>query len=104
MARISADRAYCPPFQFGEMLAGCALQRRDGELFRGSAISTWSGFGKLSPLEVALVSLGAHGFGPRDIASVVWTAAYKEASELRDSDKALLSTLAPDADFVAVEH
>merc|ERR1712046_349904 len=99
LARISAERAYCP--HYGEKLAGCALRTRQDVLFAGSAIGTWSGRATLSPLGVALSSLGDHGGSLEDIASVVWAGESQtpEVERLQQDDQALLQSLAPDVSF-----
>lgn len=99
VARTCAVRAYCP--HFGEVLAGCALRTAADVICGGSAIGTWTGYGRVSPLAASLVSLGGKGLGLGDITDVIWVAEQNtpEVQSLRCEDEALLKSLAPGAAF-----
>lgn len=99
LARTCAARAYCP--HFGEVLAGCALRTSTDQLCGGSSVGTWSGYGGLSPLAAALVSLGSKGLSAGDVVDAVWVAESRspETQSLRAEDEGLLRSLSPQATF-----
>mmetsp|Transcript_61168 Transcript_61168/g.122618 ORF Transcript_61168/g.122618 Transcript_61168/m.122618 type:complete len:110 (+) Transcript_61168:585-914(+) len=101
VARTCAARAYCP--HYGEILAGCALCTSSGIICGGSSIGTWSGYGGVSPLAAALVSLGGKGLGTGGIVDAVWVAERDspEVQSLRSEDEALLKSLSPGASFLS---
>jgi len=105
LARNSATRSYCPPVAADDGgPVGCAVLTGANSLYAGFSIRTRSGLGSLSPLQSALVSLGANGADAADILKVVWTGAETQAtSELRQADEALLRTLAPQSVFTVVQ-
>lgn len=85
---------------------GCVLTTSSGQLFAGSSVGTWSGFGALSPLASALVALGARGGEVADIVSATWAAtpssSKPDVDKLRAEDEGLLRELAPGASFAAL--
>jgi len=92
-------------------LAGCALRTSSGALFSGSSISTRTGSGTISPLQVALVSMSANGAQTDGVVSAVWAAVATGGGspgaghagatvQLREQDEALLRAVAPDATFI----
>lgn len=104
LARNSAARSYCPPGR--DLHLGCAVRTTSGMLFAGFSIGVRSGDSGLSPLQSALVSLGANGRPVSDIHSVVWMAASggdsDQAALLRRSDQELLQAIAPSASFAEI--
>eukprot|EP00930_Biecheleria_cincta_P031785 TRINITY_DN22039_c0_g1_i1.p1 TRINITY_DN22039_c0_g1~~TRINITY_DN22039_c0_g1_i1.p1 ORF type:complete len:110 (+),score=29.17 TRINITY_DN22039_c0_g1_i1:313-642(+) len=105
LAIRAASTSYC--MNFGEGSAGCALRTRQGQLFHGASISLQMGPlapGSLSPLQTALVSMGAHAVRPQDLSSVVWVAGHgAEVKNMELADRALLMSLAPEASFTTVQ-
>lgn len=99
-ARIAAKRAYAP---VSRPTAGCALKTEAG-LFSGSEVATQTGQGGLTPLECALISLGANGLDCMSILSAVWCQPSDEQSilEMREYDRSLLTALSPNAPFDTV--
>lgn len=91
---------------FGEGSAGCALRTRQGQLFHGASISLQMGPlspGSLSPLQTALVSMGAYSVKPQDLASAVWAAGPgAEVKNIESADIALLASLAPEASWTTI--
>lgn len=99
-ARIAAKRAYAPA---SRPTAGCALKTEAG-LFSGSEVATRTGQGALTPLECALISLGANGLDCMSILSAVWCQPSEEQNilEMREHDRSLLMALSPNAPFDTV--
>mmetsp|Transcript_52070 Transcript_52070/g.111459 ORF Transcript_52070/g.111459 Transcript_52070/m.111459 type:complete len:369 (+) Transcript_52070:47-1153(+) len=106
LARVAAARAYCrPDDECTGVVAGCALRTHAGTLFAGSSIATRLGPGSVTPLQAALVSVGANGGQAGDVASVVWAsesagdADRAALQQLCTEDESLLRTLVPTATF-----
>lgn len=117
-AWVAAARSYRPAAlaedgKAEQPYAGCALRTKSGQLFGGSAIGARTG--SVSPLESALVSLGANGAQPSQVVSAVWTTALDRPGSSSDatllasaaetarllsaSDQELLGKVAPEAYF-----
>ena len=80
-ARIAAKRAYGE----GPDLAGCALLTSNGFILSGSEISSGpKQRGKVSPLQCALVSLGANGLCPSLVLSVAYVGQVGEDELLKE--------------------
>eukprot|EP00929_Paragymnodinium_shiwhaense_P108754 TRINITY_DN75092_c0_g1_i1.p2 TRINITY_DN75092_c0_g1~~TRINITY_DN75092_c0_g1_i1.p2 ORF type:complete len:100 (-),score=19.68 TRINITY_DN75092_c0_g1_i1:149-448(-) len=96
---LAAKVAYCP--NFGEVLAGCAVQTKTGEIISGSSIGTWSGHGRITPLTAALASLGARNMSIADAERAVWVAASQslDVDEMRREDADMLQAVAPSLHF-----
>lgn len=101
-ARNSAFRAYCPDGLDPAPFYGCTLLA--GSLYAGSSVATREGTIGLSPMQVALTSLGANGASTADVVSAVWTAVgdVPGAAEAAEADAALLRAVAPNATFTLV--
>lgn len=80
---------------------GCAILTEAGLLFSGSEISTAAAV--ISPLQCALVSLGANGFAASSVVSVAWCGTGHERLALQEYDEALLSALIPGTPMRTVE-
>lgn len=98
LAENSAARSYSP---LGDLRMGCAVRVVSGMLFAGHFIGSRSCGSSISPLQSALVSLGANGLAADDVASVVWAASEsQEGARLEAQDRMLLQELAPKAAFL----
>ncbi|CAE8602943.1 unnamed protein product [Polarella glacialis] len=112
-ARVAAARSYRPPALqasggpcLGPPAAGCALLTEAGLLFAGSEVVTRTGHGGLSPLQCALISLGANGQSPSSVLSVMWCGvdvSLRDTQQLRQRDEEILRAVAPHANFSAVD-
>eukprot|EP00933_Yihiella_yeosuensis_P023876 TRINITY_DN1854_c1_g2_i1.p1 TRINITY_DN1854_c1_g2~~TRINITY_DN1854_c1_g2_i1.p1 ORF type:complete len:362 (+),score=56.97 TRINITY_DN1854_c1_g2_i1:97-1182(+) len=107
-ATIAAKRAYCPP-EFREdsvgadiadrPASGCSLQTKSGKLYAGSEIISRTGVGGLSPIQCALVSLGANGENLDSVVSAAWCPGSGATQRLQEQEEALLRVVAPQASF-----
>jgi len=98
-AHIAAKRCYSP--YRDKSLAGCAVLTKAGGLFAGSFIDTVCSTGQISPLQAALVSLGANGVGSDQVARAVWVSSrdFADGQALFSEDMDLLREVSPTAIF-----
>lgn len=99
LALVAAARAYC--HHGDEVLAGCALRMKGGAMITGTSVNTWTGYGGLSPLEVALTALAARGKRLDEVTEVAWAhgpcLGGAELTRMRQADLALCRDLLPNA-------
>jgi cytidine deaminase len=95
-ARYAASNAYAP---YSHSSSGIAIRSRRGNAYRGSYIENAAFNPSLAPLQVALVAMALAKEDFSDIAEVVLAEASNNSISQVSATKALLTVIAPRAEF-----